>query len=58
MRFIEASIRTTGINMKKGTFICLESTTYPTTTESYVLPILEEESGFKGEEDFWLAFSP
>lgn len=58
MKFIETSVRTTGQNMKKDTFICLESTTYPTTTESYVLPILEEESGFKGEEDFWLAFSP
>jgi len=58
MKFIESSVRTTGQNMKKGTFICLESTTYPTTTESYVLPILEEESGFKCEEDFWLAFSP
>jgi UDP-N-acetyl-D-glucosamine dehydrogenase len=44
--------------MKAGTFVCLESTTYPTTTESFILPILEEGSGLKHGQDFWLAFSP
>ena len=44
--------------MKPGTFICLESTTYPTTTEDLMLPIIENESGLKEGEDFWLAYSP
>ena len=44
--------------MKPGTFICLESTTYPTTTEDLMLPIIEKESGLKEGEDFWLAYSP
>ena len=58
MLFIKSACVEIGRNMKKGTFISLESTTYPTTTENLVLPIIEEESGFKHGEDFWLAFSP
>ncbi len=45
-------------HMRPGTFICLESTTYPTTTESFILPILEEHSKLKHGKEFWLAFSP
>jgi len=44
--------------LNPGTFICLESTTYPTTTEYFMLPIIEKESGLKQGVDFWLAFSP
>ena len=58
MSFIESACRAIGKNLKAGTFICLESTTYPTTTEDFVLPILEQESGLKHGVDFWLAFSP
>ncbi|MCX6222403.1 MAG: nucleotide sugar dehydrogenase [Bacteroidia bacterium] len=58
MEFIETACREIGQNMKKGTFICLESTTYPTTTEDFMLPILERESGLKEGIDFWLAYSP
>ncbi len=58
MSFIEASCIAIGKNMKPGSFICLESTTYPTTTEHFVLPILEKESGLNHGTDFWLAFSP
>ncbi|MCG8453870.1 MAG: nucleotide sugar dehydrogenase [Spirochaetales bacterium] len=58
MRFIEASCRDIGRFMTKGTFVSLESTTYPTTTEDFMLPILEEESGLSHGKDFWLAFSP
>lgn len=58
MSFIEASCIDIGQNMKSGTFISLESTTYPTTTEDFMLPIIERESGMKHGEDFWLAYSP
>ncbi len=44
--------------MKKGVFISLESTTYPTTTEYLMLPIIERESGLKVDQDFWICFSP
>lgn len=45
-------------NLKKGTMVVLESTTYPGTTEELIKPILEEGSGLKCGEDFYLGFSP
>ncbi len=44
--------------LKKGTMVVLESTTYPGTTEELLKPILEEGSGLKCGEDFYLGFSP
>ena len=44
--------------LKRETVVVLESTTYPGTTEELVKPILEEGSGLKCGEDFYLAFSP
>jgi len=58
MSYIETSCIDIGKNMKSGVFICLESTTYPTTTEDFMLPIIERESGMKHGKDFWLAYSP
>jgi UDP-N-acetyl-D-glucosamine dehydrogenase len=58
MSFIEQSCREIGSNMKKGTFLCLESTTYPTTTEEFMKPIIERESSMSEGSDFWLCFSP
>ena len=58
MSYIESSCEAIGQNMKPETFVSLESTTYPTTTEDLMLPIIEKESGLKHSEDFWLAYSP
>jgi UDP-N-acetyl-D-glucosamine dehydrogenase len=58
MSYISEACESIAKNMKAGTFVCLESTTYPTTTENFILPILEEGSGLKHGQDFWLAFSP
>jgi UDP-N-acetyl-D-glucosamine dehydrogenase len=44
--------------LKKGTIVVLESTTYPGTTEELIMPLLEEGSGLKCSEDFYLGFSP
>ncbi|NOY50127.1 MAG: nucleotide sugar dehydrogenase [Chlorobi bacterium] len=44
MSFIESACIEIGKNMKPGTFISLESTTYPTTTEDLMLPLIEESS--------------
>lgn len=38
--------------------VVLESTTYPGTTEELIKPILENGSGLKCGEDFYLGFSP
>jgi UDP-N-acetyl-D-glucosamine dehydrogenase len=58
MTYIEQSCIDIGKNMKSGTFISLESTTYPTTTENFMKPIIERESGLQEGKDFWLCFSP
>ncbi|MDO9379188.1 MAG: nucleotide sugar dehydrogenase [Nocardioidaceae bacterium] len=47
-----------GEHLTPGTLVVLESTTYPGTTEEFLLPILEEHSGLRAGTDFALAFSP
>ena len=44
--------------LRKGSMVVLESTTYPGTTEELMLPLLEQGSGLRCGEDFYLAFSP
>jgi len=46
-----------GQHMKKGVLVVIESTVAPGTTERIARPILEEASGMKAGEDFYLAFS-
>jgi UDP-N-acetyl-D-glucosamine dehydrogenase len=58
MSYIESSCIDIGKNMKAGVLISLESTTYPTTTEQFMKPIIESESGLQEGKDFWLCFSP
>lgn len=58
MSYIASACTGIGQNMKEGVFISLESTTYPTTTEDFMKPIIENESGKKEGRDFWLCFSP
>jgi nucleotide sugar dehydrogenase len=58
MSFIEGACVDIGRHMKKSTFISLESTTYPTTTEDFMKPIIERESAMMEGKDFWLCFSP
>ncbi|MGD9898976.1 MAG: nucleotide sugar dehydrogenase [Calditrichaceae bacterium] len=57
MSFITGTAQTLAKHIRKGQFIVLESSTYPGTTEEVLKPILEE-SGLKGDSDFWVAFSP
>jgi UDP-N-acetyl-D-glucosamine dehydrogenase len=58
MSYIESSCIDIGKNMKPDVLISLESTTYPTTTENFMKPIIERESGLQEGKDFWLCFSP
>jgi UDP-N-acetyl-D-glucosamine dehydrogenase len=41
-----------------GTLVVLESTTYPGTTEEFLLPLVEARSGLRIGKDLYLAFSP
>lgn len=55
---VKASSRTVGDNLREGTTVILESTTYPGTTEDVVKPIIEMASGLTAGQDFHLVFSP
>lgn len=57
MTYVFNTAKEVSKNLKKGQLIVLESTTYPGTTDEDLKAILEE-SGLKGGEDFYLAFSP
>ncbi|MEJ5167121.1 MAG: NAD(P)-binding domain-containing protein, partial [Thermoanaerobaculia bacterium] len=57
MQYIEKTGIEISKNLRRGQLIVLESTTYPGTTEEFLLPILEK-SGLKAGVDFYLAFSP
>lgn len=56
--YVENSAKEIAKYLKKNTMVVLESTTYPGTTEELILPILEQGSGLKCGEDFYLGFSP
>ena len=44
-------------SLRRGQLVVLESTTYPSTTRSVVMPVLEN-TGLEAGRDFFLAFSP
>lgn len=44
--------------LRRGATVVLESTTYPGTTEEYLRPLLEDGSGLRTPEDFFLGYSP
>ena len=56
--YVKSSTESIAHYLRKGTMVVLESTTYPGTTEELIKPILEEGSGLKCGEDFYLGFSP
>ncbi len=68
LSYVEQTAISIQPHLQKGHLVVLESTTYPSTTEELVLPILEKSglrcpiaSGIESENiptDFFLAFSP
>lgn len=56
--YVKNSCESVSKYLSKETMVVLESTTYPGTTEELMKPILEEGSGLKCGEDFYLGFSP
>ncbi len=56
--YVKSSAMEIAKYLTKGTMVVLESTTYPGTTEELIKPILEEGSGLKCSQDFYLGFSP
>ncbi|HKX73821.1 MAG TPA: nucleotide sugar dehydrogenase [Acidimicrobiia bacterium] len=57
LSYIEAAAETVAGVAQPGQLISLESTTYPGTTEDYLLPAIER-AGLVLDENVWIAFSP
>lgn len=58
LRPVLGASKNIGKILKKGDYVIFESTVYPGCTEEDCLPILEKESGLKGEKDFKIGYSP
>lgn len=55
--YIKQAVKAIAANLKPGSLVILESTTYPGTTEEEILPLLEGRA-LKHNRDFFLSFSP
>lgn len=58
LQHVKASAEAVAKYLRPGSIVVLESTTYPGTTEELIRPIIENISGLKCGEDFYLGFSP
>jgi UDP-N-acetyl-D-glucosamine dehydrogenase len=58
LSIVEAATRGIAQVLREGQIVVLESTTWPGTTREVLLPILEQGSGLKAGEQFYLAMSP
>ena len=56
--YVQSSAESIAKQLKKGSIVVLESSTYPGTTEELLKPILEQGSGLACGTDFYLGFSP
>ena len=58
LRILISASRMIGGLLKKNDIVIYESTTYPGCTEEDCVPVLEEFSGLKFNEDFFCGYSP
>jgi UDP-N-acetyl-D-glucosamine dehydrogenase len=58
LSYIEQAAATLAPYVRPGARIVLESTTYPGTTRSLLVPILERGSGLRPGVDFFVGYSP
>jgi UDP-N-acetyl-D-mannosaminuronic acid dehydrogenase len=57
-RALRDALRDLGHHLSRGTMVIIESTIAPGTMEGVVKPILEETSGLRAKEDFYLVNCP
>ncbi len=55
---LRSASQTIGKVLKKGDIAIFESTVYPGATEEVCVPIMEEVSGLKLNQDFYVGYSP
>lgn len=58
LRPVLSASKTVGSALSKGDYVVFESTVYPGCTEEDCVPVLEEVSGLKFNEDFKVGYSP
>ncbi len=57
LKYVEQTGLAVSENMRNGQLICLESTTYPGTTEEVLLPLFEKK-GYIAGRDIYVVYSP
>lgn len=55
---LKSASKTVGTHLKKGDIVVYESTVFPGCTEDICVPILEQASGLKFNQDFYCGYSP
>jgi UDP-N-acetyl-D-glucosamine/UDP-N-acetyl-D-galactosamine dehydrogenase len=55
---LKSASKILGQVIAKGDIVVYESTVYPGATEDFCVPFLEQESGLKMNEDFYVGYSP
>ena len=58
LSYVINAAKTVGENLVKNQVVILESTTYPGTTTEVLIPNLENISGMKAGNDFFVGYSP
>ncbi len=58
LSFLEQACKLLGRNLSRGKLISVESSIPPGTTENFIAPTIEGESGLKCDSDLWLAHCP
>ncbi|HJR75098.1 MAG TPA: nucleotide sugar dehydrogenase [Luteimonas sp.] len=58
LRPLQKASEMLAVVLKRGDIVIYESTVYPGTTEEVCVPILEQGSGLKFNEDFFCGYSP
>ena len=58
LRPLLAASKTIGVVLKHGDIVIYESTVYPGATEEDCVPVLEQVSGLRCNEDFYVGYSP
>jgi UDP-N-acetyl-D-glucosamine/UDP-N-acetyl-D-galactosamine dehydrogenase len=58
LRFLQTASETVGQVLQKGEIVIYESTTYPTCTRAFCIPMLEKIAGLRIVQDFSVGFCP
>jgi UDP-N-acetyl-D-galactosamine dehydrogenase len=58
LKYVESAAKTIGENIQPGAIVVLESTVYPGATREILANTIENVSGLRAGEDFYVGYSP